>query len=114
MGTMSGGQITVLLADDNLIVREGVRALLGIEAPGLAQLSYRSWGLELASGVSCEFRWLRIIDCCSILVLARSSHNTGMTPFLRKLLGLNWLLLLLMLALQTTSKAAEIQKLFDR
>src|SRR5437879_7760044 len=32
METMSGGQITVLLADDNLIVREGVRALLGIEA----------------------------------------------------------------------------------
>jgi len=32
MESMSGGQITVLLADDNLIVREGVRALLGIEA----------------------------------------------------------------------------------
>jgi adenylate cyclase len=31
MVTMSGGPITVLLADDNLIVREGVRALLGIE-----------------------------------------------------------------------------------
>src|SRR6266566_8645412 len=31
MVIMSGGQITVLLADDNLIVREGVRALLGIE-----------------------------------------------------------------------------------
>src|SRR5215510_7728475 len=30
--TMSGGSITVLLADDNLIVREGVRALLGIES----------------------------------------------------------------------------------
>jgi class 3 adenylate cyclase/ActR/RegA family two-component response regulator len=28
---MSGGRITVLLADDNLIVREGVRALLGTE-----------------------------------------------------------------------------------
>jgi class 3 adenylate cyclase/DNA-binding NarL/FixJ family response regulator len=28
---MSGGSITVLLADDNLIVREGVRALLGLE-----------------------------------------------------------------------------------
>jgi adenylate cyclase len=28
---MPGGPITVLLADDNLIVREGVRALLGIE-----------------------------------------------------------------------------------
>jgi len=32
MVIMSGGPITVLLADDNLIVREGVRALLGIEA----------------------------------------------------------------------------------
>jgi adenylate cyclase len=31
MVTMTGGPITVLLADDNLIVREGVRALLGIE-----------------------------------------------------------------------------------
>ena len=28
---MSGGPITVLLADDNLIVREGVRALLALE-----------------------------------------------------------------------------------
>ncbi|MGZ4145966.1 MAG: response regulator, partial [Actinomycetota bacterium] len=31
MVLMPGGQITVLLADDNLIVREGVRALLSME-----------------------------------------------------------------------------------
>ena len=28
---MPDGRITVFLADDNLIVREGVRALLGLE-----------------------------------------------------------------------------------
>jgi class 3 adenylate cyclase/DNA-binding NarL/FixJ family response regulator len=31
MKAMPGGRITVLLADDNLIVREGVRALLGLQ-----------------------------------------------------------------------------------
>ena len=31
MGTVPGSQITVFLADDNLIVREGVRALIGLE-----------------------------------------------------------------------------------
>src|SRR5207245_10353143 len=31
MGRMPGAQITVFLADDNLIVREGVRALLALE-----------------------------------------------------------------------------------
>ncbi|MEX1008516.1 MAG: adenylate/guanylate cyclase domain-containing protein [Acidimicrobiia bacterium] len=31
MGTMGDGRITVFLADDNVIVREGVRALLGLE-----------------------------------------------------------------------------------
>ena len=31
-GPVAEGQITVFLADDNLIVREGVRALLNLEA----------------------------------------------------------------------------------
>ena len=31
MGPMADGRITVFLADDNVIVREGVRALLGLE-----------------------------------------------------------------------------------
>jgi adenylate cyclase len=31
MGCMAGGQISVFLADDNLIVREGVRAMLALE-----------------------------------------------------------------------------------
>src|SRR5215831_14029050 len=31
MGGMGNGRITVFLADDNVIVREGVRALLGLE-----------------------------------------------------------------------------------
>src|SRR6266496_3741923 len=31
MGGMADGRITVFLADDNVIVREGVRALLGLE-----------------------------------------------------------------------------------
>jgi adenylate cyclase len=35
MGSVPDGQITVFLADDNLIVREGVRALIGLE-PDLA------------------------------------------------------------------------------
>ena len=30
-GRMTGGQISVFLADDNLIVREGVRAMLALE-----------------------------------------------------------------------------------
>ena len=45
MVIMSGGPITVLLADDNLIVREGVRALLGIEAT--ASFSVNALTLEL-------------------------------------------------------------------
>src|SRR5690242_2328129 len=32
MGAVGEGRITVFLADDNVIVREGVRALLGLEA----------------------------------------------------------------------------------
>ena len=32
MGGMADRRITVFLADDNVIVREGVRALLGLEA----------------------------------------------------------------------------------
>ena len=32
MGAMGEGRITVFLADDNVIVREGVRAILALEA----------------------------------------------------------------------------------
>ena len=33
MGRVGPNRITVFLADDNVIVREGVRALLGLEDP---------------------------------------------------------------------------------